>query len=563
MAMMKIEKPRLNFWQIWNMNVGFFGIQFSFGLQQTAVSPIFSFLGAHHDELPLLNLAGPVTGLLIQPIIGAISDKTWSPKWGGRRKPFFLIGAILASLCLFAFPFSPELWFAVGLLWILDAGNNTAMEPYRAFVGDKLPDEQLTYGYQMQSLFVGAGITLANLSLFAFQHWFSIPADETAGLCSTATENVSSIPTWVYYSFFLGALASIGTVMWSVWKTPEIPPVAEELEEIRKHNEGTPAPIIQILSVLFVIFSVPLLLGYLVASALPQLWDNINLWVIIVLVFAFLWLFMLYRIIKNNPDNRTIKKLGDTLDPLLEAAEAIGKMPGFLWKLAAVYLFQWYALFVYWQFLPPMLRTSLFGISNEDNEKFESIMAACKAGAEISADDMSFAQNVQSLAEQALGHAGLMNGTYNFITMIVALALVPMAAKIGSKLVYVVCLLLTAVAMLSMPFIANKWMLLIPMVLFGIGWAAMMGIPYAMVSKVIPEERRGVYMGIVNMMIVIPMLIQTVSFGPIIKNVLDNDATQAIIFGGIFFMIAGVLAMRLNLPKDKLDSALDTGGSST
>ena len=142
--MVKINKPGLGFWQIWNMNVGFFGIQFSFGLQQTAVSPIFSFLGAHHDELPLHNLAGPVTGLPIQPIIGAISDKTWSSKWGGRRKPFFLIGAILASLCLFAFPFSPELWLAVGLLCILDAGNNTAMEPYRAFVGDKLPDEQLT-----------------------------------------------------------------------------------------------------------------------------------------------------------------------------------------------------------------------------------------------------------------------------------------------------------------------------------------------------------------------------------------------------------------------------------
>ncbi|MBT8253029.1 MAG: MFS transporter, partial [Bacteroidia bacterium] len=125
-----IKKPRLSFWQIWNMNVGFFGIQFSFGLQQTAINPIFSFLGAHHDELPLLNLAGPVTGLLIQPLIGAISDKTWSPKWGGRRKPFFLIGAIAASICLFAFPYSPELWFAVGLLWILDAGNNTAMEPY-------------------------------------------------------------------------------------------------------------------------------------------------------------------------------------------------------------------------------------------------------------------------------------------------------------------------------------------------------------------------------------------------------------------------------------------------
>ena len=555
---MKIVKPKLNFWQIWNMNVGFFGIQFSFGLQQTAVSPIFSFLGAHHDELPLLNLAGPVTGLLIQPIIGAISDKTWSPKWGGRRKPFFLIGAILASLCLFAFPFSPELWFAVGLLWILDAGNNTAMEPYRAFVGDKLPDEQLTFGYQMQSLFVGAGITLANISLFAFQHWFSV-SGETSGLFDASAETVSSIPTWVYYSFFLGALASIGTVMWSVWKTPEIPPSDNELEEIKAHNKNTPAPIIQILSVLFVIFSVPLILGYVTGELAPQLLDNINLWVVIVLVYAFLWLFVLYRIIKRNKSNSTIAKLGDTLDPLLEAAEAIGEMPGFLWKLAAVYLFQWYALFVYWQFMPPMLRTSLFGISNEDNEKFEGIMKSFKAGAEISVQDKAFAENIQSLAEQALGHAGLMNGTYNFVTMLVALALVPVASRIGSKLVYVVCLFLTAIAMLSMPYISDKWLLLLPMVLFGIGWAAMMGIPYAMVSKVIPEERRGVYMGIVNMMIVIPMLIQTVSFGPLIKNVLDNDATYAILFAGAFFFIAGILAMRLNLPKEKLDNKLDVG----
>ena len=138
------------------MNVGFLGIQFSFGLQQTAINPIFLFLGAPEEMLPILNIAGPVTGLVIQPIIGAISDKTWSPRWG-RRKPFFLIGAIIGSLCLFAFPLSPVLWFAVGLLWILDVGNNMAMEPYRAFVGDKLPIKQLSLGYQMQSLFVGAG----------------------------------------------------------------------------------------------------------------------------------------------------------------------------------------------------------------------------------------------------------------------------------------------------------------------------------------------------------------------------------------------------------------------
>ena len=478
---MKIRKPELSFWQIWNMNVGFFGIQFSFGLQQTAINPIFSFLGAHHEELPLLNLAGPVTGLLIQPLIGAISDKTWSPRWG-RRKPFFLIGAIVASLCLFAFPFSPHLWFAVGLLWILDAANNTAMEPYRAFIGDKLPDNQLTFGFQMQSLFVGAGITLANFSLFLFQDWFSVPM-ENGGLCAAGAEAVTAIPRWVYYSFFLGAIASVTTILWSVWKTPEIPPSDEELAYIKKRkSEG---------------------------SALKR-----------------------------------------AFEPIVEIYHAIGTMPKLMWNLSAVYLFQWYALFCYWQFITPMLREGLFGISNEDTTRFDSIMAACKSGAEISTSDMSFAENIQLLSEQALAQTGLMNGTYNMVTMLVALALVPFARKYSSKFVYIISLALTGVAMLSMPYINNQYVLLLPMILFGIGWAAMMGIPYAMVSKVIPEERRGVYMGIVNMMIVIPMLIQTISFGYIIKNWLGNSAINAIVFGGVFFIIAAVLATRLQVTSE-------------
>jgi maltose/moltooligosaccharide transporter len=483
------KKPNLSFWQIWNMNLGFFGIQFSFGLQQTAVNPIFSFLGAAPDELPLLNLAGPVTGLLIQPIIGAISDKTWLPRWGGRRKPFFLIGAITGSLCLLAFPFSPSLWFAVGLLWILDAANNTAMEPYRAFVGDKLPDHQLTYGYQMQSLFVGAGITIANFSLFLFQDWFSIPI-EGASLCGTTTETVTAIPKWVYYSFFLGAIASVTTILWSVWKTPEIPPTDEEINHLQ----------------------------------------------------AF----------KQQPF------LDKIFHPFKEIYYAIGDMPKLMWKLAGIYFFQWYALFCYWQFITPMLRTSLFGISNSDSERFDGIMQACKSGEEISSIDFSFAQNIQVLSEQALAQTGLMNGTYNLVTMAVALALVPLARKYSSKAVYIISLLFAGLAMLSMPFIKNEYALLLPMILFGIGWAAIMGIPYAMVSKVISEERRGVYMGIVNMMIVIPMLIQTVTFGYIIKHFLHNNAVNAILFGGVFFIIAAILATRLNRPAPEKTEDLTT-----
>lgn len=433
-----LKKPKLSFWQIFNMNVGFLGIQFSFGLQQTAINPIFLFLGAPEDMLPILNIAGPVTGLIVQPIIGAISDKTWSPRWG-RRKPFFLIGAIIGSLCLFAFPLSPTLWFAVGLLWILDVGNNMAMEPYRAFVGDKLPKKQLSLGYQMQSLFVGAGIVLANASIFLFQDWFG---------GDSAVEVSGSIPKWLYYSFFIGGVLSVVTILWSVLKTPEIPPTTEELEEINTHK------------------------------ALP-----------------FLARFKM---------------------PFIEISKAIKEMPNFMWKLAGVYLFQWYALFVYWQYITPLFKETM--------------------GYDLST---------------AAAQSAKMSTTYNIVTIIVALALVPLALKFGGKKIYAASLLGTGLALLTIPYISDPVLVLLPMVLFGIGWAAMMGIPYTMVSKIVPQDRRGVYMGILNMMIVIPMGIETLSFGFIFKNLLGASAVNAILFGGVFFIIAAILAVRLKVPAEK------------
>ncbi len=429
---MKIGKPSLSFWQIFNMNVGFLGIQYSFGLQQTAINPIFLYLGAPEEMLPILNIAGPVTGLIIQPIIGAMSDKTWSPKWG-RRKPYFLIGAILGSLCLFAFPTSPVLWFAVGLLWILDVGNNMAMEPYRAFVGDKLPEKQLSLGYQMQSLFVGAGILLANGSIVLFQYLFGDESIEVAG----------SIPTWLYYSFYIGGILSVTTILWSVLKTPEIPPTAEELAEI---NEAKGKPIAE-------------------------------------------------RIAK----------------PFKEIGAAIKKMPQFMWKLGAVYLFQWYALFIYWQYTTPLFKLTM-GYSTSE----------------------------------AASQAAQMSLTYNIVTMVVALGLVPLTLKYGGKKVYALSLAGTAIALFAIPFIDDPKLVLVPMVLFGIGWAAMMGIPYTMVSKVVPQERRGVYMGILNMMIVIPMGIETLTFGPIYKYLLGSNAVNAMLFAGAFFVLAAIFAMRLN-----------------
>lgn len=434
---MRLTKPSLSFWQIFNMNVGFLGIQYSFGLQQTAINPIFLYLGAKEEMLPILNIAGPVTGLVVQPIIGAMSDKTWSPRWG-RRKPYFLIGALIGSICLFMFPSSPVLWFAVGLLWILDVGNNMAMEPYRAFVGDKLPEKQFSLGYQMQSLFVGAGILLANGSIVLFQYLFGDESVEVAG----------SIPTWLYYSFYIGGILSITTILWSVLKTPEIPPTEEELKEI---NEA-----------------------------------------------------------KKNSLGTKIAK------PFAEIKEAVKNMPNFLWKLGAVYLFQWYALFVYWQYITPLFKATM-GYSTSE----------------------------------AASQSAQMSLTYNIVTMVVALGLVPLTLRFGGKKVYSYSLVGTAIALFSIPFIDDPLLVLAPMVLFGIGWAAMMGIPYTMVSKVVPQERRGVYMGILNMMIVIPMGIETLTFGPIYKYLLGGEAVNAMLFAGVFFVIAAFLAMRLNVGKAK------------
>jgi maltose/moltooligosaccharide transporter len=216
-------KPRLNFWQIWNMSFGFLGIQFGFALQNANVSRIFETLGAEKDNLPILWLAAPVTGLLVQPIIGYFSDKTWHKKWG-RRRPFFAIGAILASIALFIMPNSPSLWIAAGMLWLMDASINISMEPFRAFVGDMLPNEQRTSGFAMQSFFIGIGAVVASMLPYIFTNW--------VGLDNTAPDGI--IPPSVKWSFYVGGVAYLSAVMWTVFKTEEYPP--EDIEALKKEN---------------------------------------------------------------------------------------------------------------------------------------------------------------------------------------------------------------------------------------------------------------------------------------------------------------------------------------
>ncbi|WP_373740379.1 MFS transporter [Neisseria sp.] len=416
--------------QIMLMNFGFFGIQYSFGLQQTAINPIFTMLNANPGELPYLNMAGPITGLLVQPLIGALSDRTWVPGLG-RRRPYFLIGAIGCSICLFFYPHVTALWLAVLLLWLLDISNNTAMEPFRAFISDKVPEQQQSTGFLMQSVFTGLGITLANWSLGWFQKIDWMNQTSEAG-----------IPYWVFGSFYIGAVCSIGSVLITVLSTPEDPPSEEELAELRAKPHGF-------------------------------------------------------------------------IPAVAEIVHAIRDMPFALWQLALVYLFQWYALFIYWQFISHSVVQSVFGSTISDKAAYG----------------------------KAVVTTGQINGFYNIVTFISAFGLMILAKKLAPKYVHAFAVSLAAAALLAIPHINQEWMLYLPMVGFGIGWASIMGVPFMIVVREIPKERTGVYMGVVNMMIVIPMLIQTVTFGSIYENLLGTNPANAMTFAGVFLAIAAFLTL--------------------
>src|SRR4051794_25404494 len=407
------RKPLMTTGAILMMNLGFFGVQFSFGLTQSAVNPLFLLIGAKPDQLPILNLAGPVTGLLIQPLIGAISDRTWSPRWG-RRRPFITAGALLCALILFVFPFVGVLWLGVICFWLLDAGNNTSMEPYRAFISDRLPKSQLARGFLTQSMFTGAGAVLANVSLFGLQKVSAL--DETAG---------NGVPYWMYVCFMIGTFWILLTVLTAMARTKELTPSDEDLAEMRAAPKGFHHAITDI-------------------------------------------------------------------------ADAVRTMPVAMHKIGLVFLFQWYAMFIYWQFLAVSLGETVFHATPE------------KGG---------------SGWDDAIAWSGLMNGAYNFVTMISALFLVGFCVRIGAKRVHAAALGLAAVALIALAHIHNQYLALVPMIGVGIFWASAVGVPYLMVASMVPAKRTGVYMGILNMMIVVPMLIETVTFGWIFKYVLDNKGS--------------------------------------
>jgi maltose/moltooligosaccharide transporter len=427
---MSTPKPRLSFWQIVNMNFGFFGIQFSFGLQQANMSPIYQYLGADEAKLPLLWLAGPITGLVVQPIVGAMSDRTVS-RWG-RRTPYFLIGAILCSLGLLAMPYSPTLWFAAGLLWILDAANNVTMEPYRAYVSDRLEREQHSLGFLTQSAFTGLAQTLAYLAP-SILVWLGMNKDAVGD---------NHVPQVTLAAFVIGAALSFTTVWWSVRKVPELPMSEGEQAALRSRPRGAAA---------------------------------------------------------------TLREIGG----------ALRDMPPTMLRLWWMALFQWYGMMCYWIYIVPSLAKTMFGTNDPTTAGFRDA----------------------SLLNGQIG------GFYNFVAFVAAFAMVPLVRRLGPKAVHGLCLLAAAAGMWALPSVRDKVWLFVPMLGVGLAWASIMGNPYVLLAGSIPPERAGVYMGIFNMFIVIPMLIQMVTLPMLYHALLGGQPDNVIRLAGTLLACAAVAVM--------------------
>ncbi len=432
---MNASLPLLSPRQIVQMNVGFLGLQFSFGLQQSNMSPIYSYLGAEESALPLLYLAGPVTGLLVQPIVGAMSDRTDS-RWG-RRTPYFLVGAILCSLALLAMPYSSALWMAAALLWILDAANNITMEPYRAYVSDRLQPQQHAQGFLTQSAFTGLAQTLSYLAP-SLLVWMGMNRDAV---------DANGIPDITRISFLIGAVLSAGTILYSVLTVRELPLTEAQRAEIRSRRHG-------------------------VGATLREIWD------------------------------------------------AIVDMPTAMRQLAVMKLFQWYAMMCYWQYIVHALARQLFDTSDSNSAGFrEAVLVNGQAGA-----------------------------FYNLVACVAAFAMVPFTRRFGAGRMHALCLTAAGLGMLAIPSVADRWWLLLPMVGVGLGWGSMMGNPYVMLAGSIPPQRTGVYMGIFNMMIVIPMLIQSATLGWIYDRFLGHDPRQVVALAGGLLLCAAVATLFVRVP---------------
>lgn len=433
-------KPFLSFWQIWNLTFGFLGIQFGFALQNANSSRILQIYGADVEQLSLFWLAAPLTGMIIQPIIGHYSDRTWCRL--GRRRPFFLVGAILTTIALVLMPnaglfLSPEASHAIlspvligaGMLMMMDASINVTMEPFRALVGDMLPDEQHTTGFSIQTFLIGIGAVVGSLLPSIMNKVFGF--SNTAGAGEVA-DNVKM-------AFYAGALILLASVLWTIFKTKEYSP--EEMAEFQ-------------------------------------------------------------------PEEKTVPK--EKKNGFLEILHDIGHMPKIMLQLGLCQFFAWFALYSMWVYSTPAIAEHVYGVT--DPVSAEYAMAGDKVGE--------------------------LFGIYNFVAMLFALMLIPIARHLGRKMTHAICLCLGGAGLISLYLLPDTNWMILSMIGIGIAWASILAMPYAILSDSLPAEKMGTYMGIFNFFITIPQITNGIIHGWIVRHVYQGHAVFALLTGGIFLFFA-------------------------
>jgi maltose/moltooligosaccharide transporter len=489
-----MDKPRQGFWGLWNISFGFFGIQLAFGLQNANISRIFQTLGSDVESLAFLWMAGPVTGLIVQPLIGHYSDTGWSRF--GRRRPYFLAGALCCGAALFAMPYAAVLLIAAVCLWIIDASLNVAMEPFRAFVGDMLSPSQHAAGYAFQTAFIGAGAVLGSLA----------PKLMTlAGVANTAAPGV--VPDSVRFAFMLGAAAMVLAVLWTVLRTKEYSPA-----ELRAYN-GTPSnggPVI----------NAPLLvpnhgLWWLLAGAvlLFVVWNaglDKQLYVLggALCGFGFVQIFTQLWAKSGRPPMALSHILSD-----------LAQMPPVMRQLAVVQFFTWIALFIMWIYTTPVVTQYVFNATDASSKAFND----------------------------GSDWVGVLFSIYNGVAMLAAFMLPLVTQKIGAAKTHMLCLLIGAASYASILVIRDAQLLILPMIGIGITWASILCMPYVILARVLPQHKLGIYMGIFNFFIVIPQLLTAAIMGPVIKYFFPGAPIWTMLVAAIVMAISAFAMLRVQV----------------
>jgi maltose/moltooligosaccharide transporter len=565
-----MEKPRLSTWRILKMSFGFFGIQFGWGLQMANMSAIYQYLGAREDEIPILWLAAPLTGLIVQPIIGYCSDRTWNRL--GRRRPYFLGGAIAASLALVAMPNSSALWMAAGLLWILDASVNVSMEPFRAFVGDMLPHDQRKSGFAMQSLLIGAGAVLSSMLPYVLTRGFGVSAESTVG---------SAIPPTVHVAFTIGAFVFLFAVLFTVVTTKEYPP--EDLAAFEKAKRETSGLGHAFREIFRGIGSMPGPMRKLAAVQFFTWFGLFSLWIYFAPGVA-------KGIFEGAPLGISSAAVDAALDlpenaPVLDAAAAVargyeelkqqvsaatpppgaerkGALAGALAMLglasappdpAARLTAADLAALVERSLATPSPRASESERRSPLVRTVASLLGqnglapgvppgdGLAAASSAVVDRLAAARRYQ----EGVSWSGVCFAAYNLVAFGFSFALLGLVTRASARTIHVVCLVLGGLGLLSVLLVRQPGLLLLSMVGVGIAWASILAMPYAMLSNALPPARMGFYMGVFNFFIVLPQILASFGLGPVMDRFLGNDATKALLLGGASMLLAALLTLRV------------------